>query len=61
MAKTPPIVVYCQACDAGFGSTGTPPRLCPRCDQVPDWTRTPPFKLTVLDKKFMRTLRIAVE
>lgn len=62
MAKKPePVLIYCKPCGAGYGSLGERPTLCPKCNKVPDWTRTPPYLLTVNDRRFLQSLRIGQE
>jgi hypothetical protein len=56
-----PVLIWCQACDVGYGSMGERPTLCPACHQVPNWTRTPPYKLTPNDRQFLRSIRVASE
>lgn len=60
MAKKPePVLIWCRGCDTGYGSTGEKPAACPSCGSGnPRWTRTPPYKPTVNDKRFLRSLRI---
>lgn len=59
--KKRPVVLFCRACDTGYGSAGETPTLCPKCGQVPNWTTLPPYKLTVNDQRFLRSIRIAPE
>lgn len=63
MAKSPPVRLWCQACQEAYESRGEVPTLCPRphCRRVPNWTTTPPFKLTVNDTRFLRSIRITQE
>lgn len=38
------------------------PPVCPRCDSPdPQWTTTPPYKLTRNDKRFLRVNKIDPE
>lgn len=59
MKKPQPVLIWCQACQTGYGSTGELPTICPRCDSDdPRWTRTPPYKLTVDDQQFLKAHQI---
>lgn len=61
MKKGRPITLWCRACDTGYASRGEVPSHCPQCDQIPNWTTTPPYKLTVNDRRFLEMLRIDPE
>lgn len=61
MKKRPAITLWCRACDTGYASVGETPTLCPECKEIPNWTTTPPYKLTVNDRRFLRMLRIDPE
>jgi hypothetical protein len=52
------VTLWCRACDGGYYSRGEVPTLCPRCEKQAHWTTTPPFKLTVDDKNFLKVNRI---
>ncbi len=59
--KTPPVTLWCRVCSVGYYSKGEVPATCPRCDQYADWTTTPPYKLTMDDRDFLRCNRIDPE
>jgi hypothetical protein len=60
MAKKPePVLIFCTPCGTGYGSNGEKPTICPACRSTdPQWTRTPPYRLTADDRDFLRSLRI---
>lgn len=57
-------LLYCRACHIGYPyARGVPlPSVCPQCDYHSEeesiWTVTPPFHLTVNDRRFLRSLKI---
>lgn len=52
------MLYYCSACRGGYASAGeAPPDECPLCEQRATWW---PFLVTVNDRRFLRSLRIAV-
>lgn len=63
------VVIYCKKCGIGYASLGEIPATCPACDQETSWTTVPPssdtptvaYKLTVNDRRFLRSYRIAAE
>ena len=56
-------LVYCSwdDCQIGYAVSGQLPKTCPKCDRDTRWTTTPPYKLTVNDKRFLHSLRIDSE
>jgi len=52
---------FCIRCDVAVASPEKPAPECPRCGEDPGWTRTPPYKLTVNDRRLLRSLRIDPE
>jgi len=62
--KGKPVTIYCTACDMGYYSRGEKPSACPNeCCQspTPNWTTVKPFKPTIDDQQFLRSIRIRVD
>lgn len=66
MART----LWCRKCRVGFVSVaGDVPRVCPDCERETTWTTMLPrcgdpmisYDLTTNDKRFLRSLRIALD
>ena len=57
------VTLWCTApgCQSGYYSKGEVPSVCPRCERPAHWTTTPPFKLTMDDKVFLKVNRIDPE
>jgi len=53
-----PVVLWCQACQSGYASVGETPLLCPECHQPPRWTTLKPYKPSVNDTKFLKSIKI---
>jgi hypothetical protein len=56
--------LWCTKCKAGYASVGEIPAACPHCDQPTTgalqwWTSRQPWVLSVNDKRFLRSIRIA--
>ena len=60
MAKKP-VVLWCQSCTSGYASVGEVPMICPECKQAPHWTTLKPYKPTVNDAKFLKSIKICGE
>jgi len=53
-----PVVLWCQACQSGYASVGEVPAICPECKQVPHWSTLKPYKPSVNDVKFLKSIKI---
>lgn len=56
----PTVTLYCRSCEVGYASAGEMPALCPnkQCGAVPNWTTLKPYRLSALDRRLLRSLRI---
>jgi len=62
VAKKEPVVLWCQACETGYACLGQAPPLCPECRSAePNWTTRKPYKPSVNDAKFLRSIKICGE
>jgi hypothetical protein len=52
---------FCTRCEVGVASPRKPAHECPQCGEEPLWTKTPPYKLTLNDRRLLRSLRIDPE
>lgn len=55
------LTVWCRACEAAKTVCRPLPAVCPHCHRVARWTSTPPYHLTVQDRRFLRSLHIDPE
>lgn len=56
--------LYCTFCEAGYAVVGVIPTTCPACGRETKWVtdlKPWPFPLSVMDKKFLRSIRIKAE
>jgi len=58
MFSGPRVMLWCQACEAGFGSVGELPTACPSCLQFPNWSTLRPYRLSFNDRTFLKSIRI---
>jgi hypothetical protein len=62
-----PFILWCRECRYGYGSVGELPEACPECHAPHPWTDqlwTVPkvkWEIGLNDRRFLRSLRIAVE
>jgi hypothetical protein len=63
-----PMILYCRLCSTGYGTTGEVPIRCPQCGRETRWGTSPPrtepdpgWQLSVLDRRFLRSLRIGAD
>jgi len=61
VAKKEPVVLWCQACETGYACLGQAPPLCPEYHAEPNWTTRKPYKPSVNDAKFLRSIKICGE
>lgn len=62
------VILFCRKCGVGYGAVNEIPTLCPNCLQETSWATSPiatsaafPFKLSVNDRRFLRSLHIAAD
>lgn len=56
--------LYCSLCQVGFAVTGIIPIICPSCQRETKWMtdlRPWPFPLSVMDRKFLKSIKISPE
>jgi hypothetical protein len=55
--------VFCKWCRAPYTPDGDLPPVCPACQAPADWSTEMewPFRLSVNDRRFLKSLRIGVE
>ena len=51
--------LWCTKCHAGYASMGVVPKTCPSCRKDTIWTTLRPYQLSVNDRRFLSSLRIA--
>lgn len=53
------VVLYCgfDDCKMGYAVNGVIPLVCPICERETKWI-VAPFAMTVLDRRFLKSLRI---
>lgn len=55
------VTLYCTACETGYASRGEVPLSCPSEDclsPTPNWTTVKPFKPTVDDRQFLKSIKV---
>lgn len=53
------MTIWCRWCKVGYASVGELPPICPSCDAPAEWVTDPwPFKLTVNDRQFLKSIRV---
>ena len=61
------VMLFCNLCGQAYASVGELPAQCPVCNRPTKWsTRAPhasgpPLPLTVPDRRFLRSMRIAAD
>lgn len=59
------VILYCRGCNQAYVSVGELPAVCPSCEQPTKWSTVsmrasaPTLPLSVSDRTFLRSLRIA--
>lgn len=61
------MTIHCALCNAGYVSIEGEPAICPTCKRPTQWRSLPivacgdELVLTVLDRRFLRSLKIAAD
>ncbi len=59
--KPDPITLWCQKCSTGYASVGEVPQFCPECNEYPNWSTRKPYRPSLMDKRFLRSIKIDPE
>jgi hypothetical protein len=62
------VIRYCSRCWTGYATMGDLPAKCGACDRVTRWLEalppnppTVPYKLEPMDRRFLKSIRIAID
>jgi hypothetical protein len=62
------VTLYCSRCGTGMATLGELPAKCSACDRVTRWLTslpvdppTVPYKLEPMDRRFLKSIRVAAD
>ena len=61
------VILFCKLCGTGYASVGELPIRCVSCNRETKWSTSPPhasgppLPLSIPDRRFLRSLRIAAD